>query len=133
MEGVKEASVDMKGTTVNVAVAHGLGNARELLERVRAAKQRGELPYHFIEIMACPGGCVGGGGQPLENTMAARARRGEGLYREDLGLPVRRSHENQEILALYKEFLGSRGSHRAHELLHTEYVCRDPYKVSGMP
>ena len=133
MEGVKEASVDMKGTTVNVAVAHGLGNARELLERVRAAKQQGKLPYHFIEIMACPGGCVGGGGQPLENTMAARARRGEGLYREDSGLPVRRSHENPEILALYKEFLGSRGSHRAHELLHTEYVCRDPYKVSGMP
>ncbi|MFP4491796.1 MAG: NADH-dependent [FeFe] hydrogenase, group A6 [Spirochaetaceae bacterium] len=128
-KGIKEASVDMKGTTVNVAVAHGLANARQLLEDVQRAKERGELPYHFIEIMACPGGCVGGGGQPLENTMAARARRGEGLYREDSGLSVRRSHENPEVIALYEQFLGSRGSHRAHELLHTTYTRRDPYEI----
>ncbi|MFO7849184.1 MAG: NADH-dependent [FeFe] hydrogenase, group A6 [Spirochaetia bacterium] len=128
-KGIKEASVDMKGTKVNVAIAHGLANARLLLERVRSAKEHGELPYHFIEIMACPGGCVGGGGQPLENTMATRARRGEGLYKEDSGLTVRRSHENPEILALYEQFLGSRGGSRAHELLHTEYVCRDPYEI----
>jgi iron-only hydrogenase group A len=131
MAGVKEAAVDLQGTTINVAVAHGLANARKLLERVRAAKASGELPYHFIEIMACPGGCVGGGGQPLENSMARRARRGEGLYTEDAGMPVRRSHENPEVIALYEEFLGERGGHRSHELLHTSYTRRNPYELAG--
>jgi iron only hydrogenase large subunit-like protein len=126
-DGVRTATVDFDGTPIRVAVAHGLSNARALLDEVRGAKQRGELPYHFIEIMACPGGCVGGGGQPLENTMARRRERARGLYAEDGSLPVRRSHENPEVLALYEQFLGKPGGERSHELLHTHYSRRNAY------
>jgi iron-only hydrogenase group A len=129
MDGVRHAAVDLDGTEIRVAVAHGLANARELLDQVREAKAHGELPYHFVEIMACTGGCIGGGGQPLENTLARRRQRIAGLYREDSGLPVRKSHENAEVLALYDQFLGTPGSHRAHTLLHTHYRSRDPYAV----
>ena len=129
MEGVKTATVDLDGTPINVAVASGLGNARELLEAVAAAKRAGELPYHFVEIMACRGGCVGGGGQPLENTLAKRAERIQGLYREDEGLPLRRSHENPEVQALYREYLGEPGGERSHHLLHTYYTPRSAYVV----
>ena len=127
MEGVKEASVDVGGTPVRVAVAHGLGNARRLLERVQSDRKEGRPVYHFVEIMACTGGCVGGGGQPHDNTLARRRERAEGLYREDASLPIRRSHENPEVLALYEQYLGRPGSELAHELLHTHYVRRDPY------
>ncbi len=126
-DGVKEACVDLEGTPVTVAVANGLGNARALLDRVAEAKRRGETPYQFIEIMSCRGGCVGGGGQPLENTMAQRKARIDGLYREDAGLPIRRSHENPEVLALYESYLGSPGGERSHHLLHTHYTKRPAY------
>jgi len=127
LEGVKKAAVDVEGTEVRVAVAHGLGNARQLLEYVSEAKMRGEMPFHFIEVMACTGGCVGGGGQPLENNLAARERRAQGLYTEDSGLKIRRSHENPEVKAIYEEYLGSPGGERSHHLLHTHYQKRNPY------
>ncbi|MGM0673718.1 MAG: NADH-dependent [FeFe] hydrogenase, group A6 [Spirochaetota bacterium] len=126
-DGVREATLDVEGTPIRVAVAHGLDNARRILDEVRAAKRRGETPYHFIEIMACPGGCVGGGGQPLENSMERRRRRAAGLYAEDSHMEIRRSHENPEVLALYERFLGEPGGARAHALLHTDYRSRDPY------
>ncbi|NLM45822.1 MAG: 2Fe-2S iron-sulfur cluster binding domain-containing protein [Firmicutes bacterium] len=127
-EGIKEATVQLNSITIKAAVAHGLGNARKLLDRVKA----GEADYHFIEIMACPGGCVTGGGQPIQpsrvrswiNLMAERAK---ALYTEDKNLPIRKSHENPTIKKLYAEFFGSPGSHKAHELLHTHYTARENY------
>ena len=110
---------------VKVAVASGLGNARELLKKVQA----GEADYHFIEIMGCPGGCVNGGGQPqqpgyVRNTVDIRAKRAEVLYNIDKNNPIRKSHENPAIIELYDTYLGEPGSHKAHELLHTTYVKR---------
>jgi NADP-reducing hydrogenase subunit HndD len=124
IEGIKKASVDIEGTEIRVAVSNGLSNARTLLNIVVEAKKRGEMPFHFIEIMACRGGCIGGGGQPLENTLAKRAQRIEGLYKEDRNLPIRKSHENAEVLGLYKEFLQKPGSEKSHHLLHTHYTVR---------
>jgi len=124
IEGIKKASVDIEGTEIRVAVSNGLSNARTLLDIVVEAKKRGEMPFHFIEIMACRGGCIGGGGQPLENTLAKRAQRIEGLYAEDKNLPIRKSHENAEVLGLYKEFLQKPGSEISHRLLHTHYTAR---------
>ena len=131
MEGIKEAELEIPGVgKVKVAVAHGLGNARELLTKVsKQLEETGKSEYVFIEIMACPGGCVGGGGQPYGSSIAMRARRGEGLYQEDSSLPKRCSHHNEAILNLYKEFLGEPGSKKAHKLLHTNYVERSV--VSG--
>jgi len=129
MAGVKEAKIDVGGTPIKVAVTNGLGNARKLLERVEADKKAGHSSYHFIEIMACAGDCVGGGGQPIPNTLARRASRIEGLYREDRGLPFRKSHLNPEIKGLYAEYLGTPGSERAHALLHTHYTKREQYMV----
>jgi NADH-quinone oxidoreductase subunit G len=120
MQGVKEAEVNLNGTTVKVAVAHTLNNARKLLDQVAA----GESPYHFIEVMACPGGCIGGGGQPITRDNQQRARRMEAIYVEDQGQTVRKSHENEEVKALYKEYLQEVASHTAHELLHTEYTLK---------
>ena len=125
IEGIKEASYDVAGMTVKVAVASGLGNARTLLEKVKA----GEADYHFIEIMACPGGCVNGGGQPqqpgsVRNTVDIRAERAKVLYGLDEGNKIRKSHENPAIIELYDTYLGEPGSHKAHELLHTTYVKR---------
>ena len=129
-EGIKEATVQLNNITIKAAVAHGLGNARKLLDRVKA----GEADYHFIEIMACPGGCVTGGGQPIQpsrirswiNLMAERAK---ALYTEDKNLPIRKSHENPTVKKLYEDFFGSPGSHKAHELLHTHYTARENYPV----
>lgn len=120
MEGLKEASVDMNGTVVKVAVAHTLKNARTLLDQI----ERGESPYAFIEIMTCPGGCLGGGGQPIPTTWAVRRQRAESLYREDAGKSVRKSHENPHIAALYKEFLKEPLGDMSHHLLHTSYERR---------
>lgn len=125
IEGIKEASYDVAGMTVKVAVASGLGNARELLEKVKA----GEAEYHFIEIMGCPGGCVNGGGQPqqpakVRNFEDLRALRGKVLYDYDANAPIRKSHENPAIKELYATYLEKPGSHKAHELLHTTYVKR---------
>jgi len=130
MEGIKEATVDVKGLPVKIAVAHGLGNARKLMDKVsKEIEETGKSTYHFIEIMACPGGCVGGGGQPFGSSLAMRARRGEGLYVEDAALKVRRSHRNKAVLKCYEEFLEAPGSHKAHDLLHTHYYERE--KVKG--
>lgn len=124
-EGIKEASYQVAGMEVNVAVASGLGNARTLLERVKS----GEANYHFIEIMGCPGGCVNGGGQPqvsadVRNFTDVAGIRAQALYRNDEGKKIRKSHENPAIKKLYEEYLGEPGSHKAHETLHTSYVKR---------
>ncbi|MCL2782473.1 MAG: NADH-dependent [FeFe] hydrogenase, group A6 [Propionibacteriaceae bacterium] len=117
--GIKEASVQMGEMTVKVAVAHGLGNARKLMDAVK----RGETDYHFIEIMACPGGCIGGGGNPIKdwNKMEQRF---DAVYATDVELPIRKSHENPAVGALYEQFLDEPNSHLAHELLHTHYQDR---------
>ena len=116
-EGIKEAEVDLGNRKAKVAIAHTLKNARILMEQI----QRNESPYDFIEIMACPGGCIGGGGQPIGTTNAIRKKRMAALYEIDKNLPIRKSHENPDIITLYKEFLGEPLSGKAHELLHTHY------------
>ena len=128
IEGIKEASYDVAGTEVKVAVASGLSNARQLLERVKA----GEAEYYFIEIMGCPGGCINGGGQPVQPASVRsfeplRALRAEALYSADRSKEVRKSHKNPMIEMLYKEFLGEPGSHKAHDILHTSYQVRDRF------
>jgi len=125
IEGIKEASYTAGGLTVKVAVASGLANARKLMEKVRA----GEADYQFIEIMACPGGCVNGGGQPIQpasvrNFTDLRAERAKALYSVDAKMDLRKSQDNPAIQTLYKEYLGEPGGHKAHELLHTSYVAR---------
>ena len=125
MEGIKEATYNVAGMDVKVAVASGLKNAKELLNKVKS----GEAEYHFIEIMGCPGGCVNGGGQPqqpgyVRNTVDIRAKRAEVLYNLDKNNKIRKSHENPAIIELYETYLGEPGSHKAHELLHTTYVKR---------
>ena len=125
VQGIKEATYNVAGMEVKVAVASGLGNARTLLNMVK----NGEADYHFIEIMGCPGGCVNGGGQPqqpgrVRNFVDLRAKRAEVLYNIDKNNPIRKSHENPAIIELYDTYLGEPGSHRAHELLHTTYVKR---------
>lgn len=117
--GMRVASVDFDGLALQIGIANGLGNARRMLDRVRS----GELNLHAIEIMACPGGCVGGGGQPLHhgNEEILRRRR-EALYREDAGKKLRKSHQNPYIIELYEEFLGKPLGEKAHHLLHTSYT-----------
>ena len=118
LEGVREATIDFNGTPIRIGIAHGLGNARKLLNDVRAGKSK----YHAIEIMACPGGCIGGGGQPLHhgNSDIIKAR-AAAIYREDKKKPLRKSHENPFIIKLYEDFLGKPNSEKAHHLLHTRY------------
>ncbi len=131
VEGVKEASIAIDGTTINIGVANGLQNAKTLLDRV----VRREKEYHLIEIMACPGGCVAGGGQPypprgmhvLDPNLARL--RAKALYTIDRAKTLRKSHENPSITKLYEEFLGAPNSHRAHELLHTHYHPKYPRGV----
>jgi NADH-quinone oxidoreductase subunit G/NADP-reducing hydrogenase subunit HndD len=120
LEGIKTAEVDLNGLKVRVAVANGLGNARKLLEEVQAGKS----PYHFIEIMCCPGGCLGGGGQPIPTNMEVKKKRAEAIYKEDAGKPIRKSHENPSVQAIYKEFLGEPLGEKSHHLLHTTYTKR---------
>ncbi|MCK9254657.1 MAG: NADH-dependent [FeFe] hydrogenase, group A6 [Bacteroidales bacterium] len=118
LEGVRSAVVDFDGLKLNLGIAHGLGNARKLLEQIKS----GEANFHAIEIMACPGGCIGGGGQPLHHGDSSIIKaRAAAIYREDEGKAIRKSHENPEIITLYEEFLGQPMSEKAHELLHTEY------------
>lgn len=120
LEGVKEATVNLNGTEVKVAVAHGLSNAKKVLEQIKS----GEAPWHFVEVMCCPGGCVGGGGQPIGTVMTTRAERGSALYTADRDMELRLSHKNPAVIALYEEFLQKPLSERSHELLHTHYTPR---------
>ncbi|MDP4117776.1 MAG: NADH-dependent [FeFe] hydrogenase, group A6 [Bacillota bacterium] len=127
-KGIKTATVNIGGMDINVAVASGLANARKLLDDIKA----GKAEYHFIEIMACPGGCVTGGGQPIVSSKVysevdVRAVRAKGLYKEDTILSVRKSHENPAIKKIYDEYFEKPGSHKAHELLHTHYQARKQY------
>ena len=120
LKGIKEASIDIKGLAFNVAIAHGLGNARKILDSLKHGKSK----YHFIEIMACPGGCLGGGGQPIPTNEEVRKKRMEAIYSGDRNLPIRKSHENPVIKKLYEEFLDYPNSPKADKLLHTKYVKR---------
>lgn len=128
LKGVKEATVDIKGTKIRVAVAHGMANVGQILDKVRAARDKGEeTPYHFIEVMACPGGCIGGGGQPYGVSDEVRLKRMEGLYSEDKDCELRCSHDNPEIKRIYADYLGAPLSEKAHQLLHTHYHPRFVY------
>ena len=121
---MKEASVKIEGTLpewkflegaiLNTAIAHGLVNAKKVMELVDSGKAN----YHFIEIMACPGGCLGGGGQPIPTNMEIRMKRNKAIYQEDAGMPIRKSHENPEIALIYKEFLIKPLGHTSHKLFH---------------
>ena len=129
LAGVKEGEIVINGTPIRVAVAHGLANVESVLEKVREARKTGgEPPYHFIEVMACPGGCIGGGGQPYGVNGGVRAKRAAALYQHDHDRQLRFSHENPEVKRLYDDFLGRPMSHKAHELLHTRYTARPSYK-----
>lgn len=122
LDGIKEASVNINGEEIRIGVAHGLGNARKMLEAI----QKGDVHYHAIEIMACPGGCIDGGGQPYHfGNMDVVKKRMEGLYEIDRDKKLRKSHENPDVLKMYKEYMGEIGGHRAHELLHTHYTRRE--------
>ena len=128
LKDIREAEYDLAGTKVRVAVTSGLENAKKLLDMVKS----GEKQYHFIEVMACPGGCVNGGGQPhqsgdVRNFTDLRAERAKALYSEDAGMSLRKSHENPVVKKLYETYLEKPGSHKAHEILHTSYVARKVY------
>lgn len=124
-KGIKTGELTIEGKTIRIAVASGLANVKKLLEEVRAAKEKGaEPPYHFIEVMACLGGCVGGGGQPYRSTAKVRIARAKGLYKEDKELIHRESHNNPSIQKLYKDYLGKPLSVKAKKLLHTSYIAR---------
>jgi NADP-reducing hydrogenase subunit HndD len=127
-EDIKEATYKVGDLTLNVAVTSGLKNAEKLLESVRS----GEKNYHFIEVMACPGGCVNGGGQPIQpakvrNNVDLKKLRAKALYSQDSSMPLRKSHDNPVIKEVYDKYLEKPGSHRAHELLHTSYVAKDKF------
>ena len=129
LDGVKTATIDINGTKVNVAVAHQMGNVEKVLNEVREDIKAGKKPrYDFIEVMACRGGCVGGGGQPCLATDEIRKARAAGLYTDDEKATIRMSHLNPEVNALYKDYLGEPGSGRAEALLHTHYHKRATYK-----
>ena len=128
VEGIKEATYDLAGLKVKVAVASGTKNAKAIMEKI----QKGEADYHFVEIMCCPGGCVNGGGQPhvpasVKNFTDVRAVRAKALYGQDAAMKLRKSHESPIVKALYDEYFGEYGSHKAHEVLHTTYVKRGKY------
>jgi iron-only hydrogenase group A len=133
MDGVKEATVKiegclddwkfLEGAELKVAIGHGLANANKIMKMTR----EGKAPYHFIEIMGCPGGCIGGGGQPIPTNMKIRMNRMKAIYSEDENMILRKSHQNPEVIAIYKEFLDQPNSHKSHLLLHTHYVEREGY------
>jgi len=128
-KGIKKASIDLDGTELKVVVAHGLSNAKKILDEIK----EGKADYQFVEIMACPGGCIMGGGQPIKSSKVrsevdVRKLRADALYKIDEKSTIRKSHENPAIKKLYKEFLEKPGSHKSHELLHTTYVAREKYR-----
>jgi iron-only hydrogenase group A len=120
MEGIKSATIPINGLNVNVAIVNGIGNIKPLLDEI----EKGESIYHFIEVMACPGGCVNGGGQPIHQKPEKIKKRIMALYEIDMKMQHRRSHENESVQKLYKEFFGEPNSHKAHAILHTEYTDR---------
>jgi NADH-quinone oxidoreductase subunit G len=129
LKEVKETSINIEGTEVRIAVAHGLANVEYVLNQIRTARKEGKPPpYHFVEVMACPGGCVGGGGQPYGVTDELRVARSKGLYSEDEALTIRCSHENPYVQQLYKEFLGKPLGEKSHRLLHTKYQPLPVYR-----
>ena len=130
MEGIKEATYKVNDLEVKVAIASGLANAKVIMDKIRA----GEADYTFVEIMACPGGCINGGGQPqvpahIRNFVDYRSLRAGALYKYDETMPVRKSHENKSVQKLYEEFFGEPNSHKAHEVLHTTYVKRKIHEI----
>ena len=130
MDGIKRAEVDMNGTKVKVVVASGLKNAQIIMEEIKS----GRADYQFVEIMACPGGCIMGGGQPIRtskerSTIDIRGKRASALYSIDEKSIIRKSHENPVVKKIYEEYLGEPGGHKAHELLHTTYVKREKYNL----
>jgi len=128
LAGIKETTVNIKGNEIKIAVAHGLSNVKSVMNKVRdAIKNKQPVPYHFIEVMACPGGCVGGGGQPYMVTDEIRKQRAKGLYDEDASMKIRCSHENLYVQQLYKDFLEKPLSHKAHDLLHVTYKSKPLY------
>jgi len=130
MEGIKEATLVIDGTLpewnflegfkLKMAVAHGLANAKKIMMEVKEDK----FKYHFIEIMACPGGCLGGGGQPIPTNPEIRQKRIQALYTEEMGMEIRKAHENPDLIELYNTFLEQPLSKKAHDLLHTHYIAR---------
>ena len=129
MNGIKEANYKIKGKNIKIAVISGLSNAKKLLDKIKNK----EVEYHFIEIMACPGGCINGGGQPIvpaniRNYLDIKAERIKSLYDEDKNLPNRKAHKNKDILKLYNDFLGKPGSEISHKILHTNYEKKEKYK-----
>jgi NADP-reducing hydrogenase subunit HndD len=126
LDGIRSATIDFNGLPINIGIAHGLGNARQLLEDIKSGKSQ----FHAIEIMACPGGCIGGGGQPLHhgNSKILKARQ-EAIYREDKNKDIRKSHENPYIAKIYEEFLGKPMSEKSHHLLHTAYFDRSKTSI----
>ena len=128
LEGVRDAWVDFNGTPIHIGIAHGLSNARTLLERVREGNEQ----FHAIEVMACPGGCIGGAGQPYHHgNSKIIKKRFDAIYEEDRNKPIRKSHENPSIIKLYQEFLGEPCGHKSHELLHTHYFDKSDHVEIG--
>lgn len=128
-KGLKEATYTIAGTELKIAVAHGIENANYVMEQIKA----GTAPWAFVEIMCCPGGCVTGGGQPIQpaavrNVFDIKAMRAKALYDQDTAMTLRKSHENPTMKAVYDEYLGEIGGHKAHEILHTSYVARKKFK-----
>jgi len=130
--GLREAEYELGGSKIRCAVVSGLGNARKLIQDLKA----GRAKYDFVEVMACPGGCVNGGGQPqqpaeVRNFTDLVALRAAALYADDAGKTYRKSHENPELQTIYKEYLGEPGGHKAHEVLHCTYIPQKRYRTDG--
>jgi NADH-quinone oxidoreductase subunit G/[NiFe] hydrogenase diaphorase moiety small subunit/NADP-reducing hydrogenase subunit HndD len=131
MEGVKMCTIKiedpveewkfLKGVELQCAVAHGLTNAKKAMDAVK----NGTAGFHFLEVMACPGGCLGGGGQPIPTNFEIRKKRAAAIYAEDMGKPIRKSHENPEVIKIYNDFLGKPLGELSHKLLHTTYQIRE--------
>lgn len=129
-KGIKRGEVSIEGKSIKFIVAHGLSNARKILDEIK----EGKADYQFVEIMACPGGCIMGGGQPIVSSKKrleydVRKLRAEALYTIDKESKLRKSHKNPVVLEIYKEYLGEVGGHKAHELLHTHYEEKEKYNI----
>ena len=129
-KGIKKATVQIGDKEIKVAVAHGLGNARKIMEEIK----NGTADYSFVEVMACLGGCIMGGGQPIKSskirmTTDVRGKRAAAMYSIDERSTIRKSHENPILKEIYKEYIGKPGEHKAHELLHTYYTPMEEYRI----